>query len=123
MAWNSVTVEPWMALAGTTGCPLLEIVQDREAWTKTGSYRTGVLDVQVTCASGCTVYVEGADSESGPWSIIGQAVTSATEASICLHRDAQQGATDRLSPVLRWRLTNSGTAWTASFRIHLTLKD
>lgn len=120
MAWTSVVLEPGICLTGLERYP---IVQDQGDWVDTGSYRTGILEASAGGLTGCQLVVEGCDSLDGVWTSIAE-LDGRGSGQAFLRRSAPQGSSERLPQYIRWRLHfEASSAWSAVFRIFLTLKD
>lgn len=121
MAWTSMVLEPGMCLTGVEGYP---IVQDQDQVVDTGTYRTGILEVNAGCMTECRLVLEGCETQEGVWTSI-VALEGPGDGRRFLRRAAPQGSTDRLPKYIRWRVDFEGKtgAWSTVFRIFLTLKD
>jgi hypothetical protein len=119
MAWTSVIMESGRCLTGLAEYP---IEMDTESWVQTGEYRTGILEANVPCVIGCTLYLEGCESFGGQWSELAAIVTSGFK-QYFLRRDAPLGSSERLPRYLRWRVGTPSGPWSVTFRLALVLKD
>jgi len=118
---TSIELAPWTTIKSTTAGNTGDI-QELDQWIDTGRYTSGVLQAEVLLLSGVTLEVEGCDVQGGSFTTHASFTTGASVASLVyLTSNAPYGATERLSKLMRWKLTASGD-WEASFRLTVVLK-
>jgi len=94
------------------------VYMDYMNWFDTRGFRRLVVSAEVFARTNCTLTLETADCEFGPWTT---ALTiNATGVS---YLQAEENATNKLERFVRWKIVSTNTSWEIWFWIGAELKE
>ena len=94
------------------------VYMDYMKWFDTRGFRRLIVSAEVFTRTNCTLTLETADCECGPWST---ALTiNATGVS---YLQAEENATNKLERFVRWKIVSTNTNWEICFWIGAELKE
>jgi hypothetical protein len=106
----------WVTLSGSNASD--QVIQEHADWLDGVDKKVVVLSAQVQARTNCTLTIETADAQCGPWA------TSATvNATGVTFIQADENATNPLQRYLRWKVAASDVNWEICFWLAVELKD
>lgn len=108
--------QKWLTASGDGASD--EMLMDHAKWLDAHGFKRLVLDAQVMTRTNCTLTIQTADAQCGPWT------TAATvNATGVVYIQAEESATNKLQRYVRWKVAATNTNWEICFWVAVELKE